>query len=63
MNTHFHGDHTGGDALFHKDGAVVVANVNVRNRLAAGTTNGLTGAKTPPVDRDALPTQTYTKSD
>ena len=31
----------------------------MRNRLAAGTTNGLTGAKTPPVPDDALPTQTY----
>jgi cyclase len=59
VNTHFHGDHTGGNALFHKDGATVVANVNVRTRLAAGTTNGLTGAKTPPVETDALPTQTY----
>lgn len=51
VNTHFHGDHTGGNALFHKDGATIVANVNVRNRLAAGTTNGLTGAKTPPAQR------------
>ena len=60
VNTHFHGDHTGGNALFHKDGATVVAHINVRKRLAAGTTNGLTGAKTPPVDADALPTKTYT---
>jgi cyclase len=59
VNTHFHGDHTGGNALFHKDGATIVANVNVRNRLAAGTTNGLTGAKTPPAETDALPTETY----
>jgi glyoxylase-like metal-dependent hydrolase (beta-lactamase superfamily II) len=59
VNTHFHGDHTGGDAAFHKDGATVVAQINVRRRLAAGTTNGLTGAKTPPVEADGLPTQTY----
>jgi glyoxylase-like metal-dependent hydrolase (beta-lactamase superfamily II) len=59
VNTHFHGDHSGGNGPFHKDGAIVVANVNVRNRLAAGTTNGLTGAKTPPVADDALPAQTY----
>jgi cyclase len=61
VNTHFHGDHTGGNALFHKDGAVIVANLNVRKRLAAGTTNGLTGVKTPLADADALPTKTYTK--
>jgi cyclase len=59
VNTHYHGDHTGGNAAFHKDGAIVVANVNVRNRLAAGTTNGLTDVKTPPMADDALPTQTY----
>jgi cyclase len=59
VNTHFHGDHTGGNALFHKDGATVVAEINVRTRLAAGTTNGLTGVKTPPADADALPTKTY----
>jgi cyclase len=59
VNTHFHGDHTGGNALFHKDGATVVAEVNVGKRLAAGTTNGLTGVKTPPADPDALPTKTY----
>src|SRR5256885_5040569 len=34
VNTHFHGDHTGGNAPFSKDGAVVVAEVNVKNRLA-----------------------------
>jgi cyclase len=60
VNTHFHGDHTGGNALFHKDGAIVVAQINVRRRLAAGTTNGLTGLKTPPADADTLPTRTYT---
>ena len=59
VNTHFHGDHTGGNALFHKDGATVVAQINVRQRLASGTTNGLTGAKTPPADADTLPTMTY----
>jgi cyclase len=59
VDTHFHGDHTGGNALFHKDGAIIVAQINVKNRLAAGTTNGLTGVKTPPADPDALPSQTY----
>src|SRR5437764_13819010 len=43
VNTHFHGDHTGGNAPFSKDGPVVVAEVNVNNRLASGTTNCLNG--------------------
>jgi glyoxylase-like metal-dependent hydrolase (beta-lactamase superfamily II) len=60
VNTHFHGDHTGGNAPFAKDGATVVSEVNVKTRLAAGTTNGLTGAKTPPATAEALPAKTYT---
>jgi glyoxylase-like metal-dependent hydrolase (beta-lactamase superfamily II) len=60
INTHFHGDHTGGNESFAKDGATVVSQVNVKNRLAAGTTNGLTGATTPPAPQGALPSDTYT---
>jgi cyclase len=60
INTHYHGDHTGGNALFHKDGATVVAQDNIRVRLAAGNApNGLTGAKMAPQPADALPTDTY----
>ena len=60
MNTHFHGDHTGGDAAFAGDGAVITAHENVRKRLAEGTVNGLTGGKTPPVTGAGLPTNVYT---
>jgi cyclase len=60
INTHFHGDHVGGNEPFSRDGAIVIAEVNVKNRLAAGTTNGLTGVKTPPGSPAALPTKTYT---
>jgi len=60
VNTHFHGDHVGGNEPFARDGATVVSEVNVKNRLAAGTTNGLTGVKTPPVPQAALPSKTYT---
>jgi glyoxylase-like metal-dependent hydrolase (beta-lactamase superfamily II) len=59
IDTHYHGDHTGGNAAFHKDGATIVAQDNIRVRLAAGTANGLTGNKTAPVAADALPTDTY----
>jgi len=59
INTHYHGDHTGGNEGFAKDGATIVAHVHVKSRLAAGTTNGLTGAKTPPAAAGALPTETY----
>lgn len=62
INTHFHGDHTGGNAPFAKDGVIVVAQKNVKKRLAEGSVNGLTGAKTPPAAADALPAKTYTGS-
>lgn len=60
IDTHFHGDHTGGNELFAKDGAEVIADPNVKARLAAGTTNFLTGAKVPPAPPGALPSKTYT---
>src|SRR6266852_2042833 len=59
VNTHFHGDHTGGNDNFAKDGIPIVAHDNIRLRLAGGTQNGLTGAKTPPREADALPKETY----
>ncbi len=60
VNTHFHGDHTGGNEPFARDGVTIVSEINVKKRLAAGTTNGLTGVKTPPVPEAALPAKTYT---
>lgn len=60
VNTHYHGDHTGGNEPFTKDGVIVVAQENVKKRLEAGTVNGLTGAKVPPAPAGALPTDTYT---
>src|SRR5882757_1038217 len=60
VNTHFHGDHTGGNENFAKDGVTVVAHDNIRVRLAAGTISGLTGAKVASRPAEALPKQTYT---
>lgn len=59
VNTHYHGDHVGGNANFAKDGAIIVAHDNIRVRLAAGTINGLTGARVAPLPAEALPKQTY----
>jgi cyclase len=59
VDTHFHGEQTGGNAPFHHDGAVIVAQDNVRVRLLAGTTNGLSYNKSPPAQADAIPTETY----
>jgi glyoxylase-like metal-dependent hydrolase (beta-lactamase superfamily II) len=60
VNTHFHGDHTGGNGEFaSKDKATVVAHRNLALRLEHGTTNGLSGQKTAPVAKEAIPAQTY----
>ena len=59
INTHYHGDHTGGNENFAKDGVIIVAHDNLRTRLAAGTINGLTGAKVAPRPAEALPKETY----
>lgn len=34
LNTHWHGDHTGGNAFFGEKGANIIASANVRRRLA-----------------------------
>jgi cyclase len=61
VNTHFHGDHTGGNANFQKDGAIVIAQDNIRLRLAAGgNKNGTNGQAQPPSPADGVPKQTYT---
>ena len=59
ITTHYHGDHTGGVERFQNDGAIGVAQDNIRVRLAAGTINGITGNKTPPRAEAGIPKQTY----
>lgn len=59
INTHYHGDHTGGNENFAKDGVTIVGHDNIRVRLAAGTRSGLGGNPTPAAPAQALPTDTY----
>lgn len=59
INTHYHGDHTGGNEHFGK-AAPIVAHENVRERLAAGTTGW--GRTVPPAPKDALPVVTFRDS-
>jgi cyclase len=55
VNTHFHGDHTGGNEVFGRE-APVLAHENVRKRLAAGS------GQTPPASKGALPVVTFNSS-
>jgi glyoxylase-like metal-dependent hydrolase (beta-lactamase superfamily II) len=59
INTHFHGDHTGGNALFGKDGTIV-AHENVRRRLAEPPVRE--GRADPPAPAVALPVITFSRS-
>jgi len=61
INTHYHGDHTGGNAIFQKD-APVIAQDNVRKRLEAGGkagNNGSVAMDFKPSSKDALPIITF----
>lgn len=57
INTHWHGDHTGGNENHGKAGAVIVAHDNVRKRMSAGQL--LRGENVPPASKDALPVVTF----
>jgi cyclase len=57
VNTHWHGDHSGGNENLGKAGAIIMAHDNVRVRLAAGGT--IAGNAVPPAAKAALPVITY----
>jgi cyclase len=62
INTHWHGDHSGGNENLGKAGAIIMAHDNVRVRLAAGGVSGAgtSGARTIAVaPAAALPVITY----
>src|SRR5207237_6743847 len=40
INTHYHGDHTGGNEPFNNAGSTIIAHDNVRKRLETGGTAG-----------------------
>lgn len=61
INTHYHGDHTGANALFQKD-APVIAQDNVRKRLESGGQGGNLGSvkfDSKPQPGEALPIITF----
>src|SRR5271169_3848390 len=62
INTHYHGDHTGGNAPFANTGSTVIAQDNVRKRLETGGTAGNGGSlkmDIPPAPKVALPVITF----
>jgi glyoxylase-like metal-dependent hydrolase (beta-lactamase superfamily II) len=59
VNTHLHGDHSGGNENFKKMGVTVVAQEHVRTRMSKETVNRTTQQTTPPRDHDAWPVITF----
>jgi len=60
VNTHWHGDHTGGNENMGKAGALLVAHENVRRRMSSEQFIALFGNKIPASPEDALPVVTFT---
>ena len=56
LNTHWHGDHVGGNEYFGQK-ATIIAHDNVRKRMAEGAT--IMGDKVPPASKGALPIITF----
>ena len=59
LNTHWHGDHTGGNPVFGKQ-APVIAHTNVRKRLM--TEQHISGRTIPAAPQDAWPVLTFEES-
>lgn len=59
LNTHWHGDHTGSNAVFGPE-ATIIAQSNVRRRLENGGV--VLGSKVDPVTKEALPVITFDES-
>ena len=59
LNTHWHGDHTGGNEAFGRGGALLVAQDAVRTRLAAGQYMKVFSRQVPPAPPAALPVVTF----
>jgi cyclase len=62
IDTHYHSDHSDGNAAFGARGAMIIATENLRKRLENGSTGGNGGAikfQQPPSPKAALPLITY----
>lgn len=60
INTHWHSDHTGGNAAFGTGGAVIVAHDNVRRQLSVETFMKAFNSKEEPAPEVARPVITFT---
>lgn len=59
LNTHWHGDHTGGNEAFGNAGAIIVAHDNTRVRMTTEQLREIFGQTFPPAPPAALPIVTF----
>ena len=59
INTHWHGDHTGGNVNLGKAGALIVAQDNVRKRLSSEQFIEFLRNKQAPLPKEGLPVITF----
>ena len=59
VNTHWHGDHTGGNEAFGNAGAIIVAHDNTRVRMTEEQLRQIFNTSYPPRPEDALPIVTF----
>jgi glyoxylase-like metal-dependent hydrolase (beta-lactamase superfamily II) len=59
LNTHWHGDHTGGNENLGNAGAIIVAHDNVRKRMSAEQFIAAMNQKVPAAPHAALPVVTF----
>jgi cyclase len=62
INTHYHGDHTGGNEKLGQGGTLIVSHDNVRERLISGAYIGAFNMNLPPTAKEGLPVVTFSKN-
>lgn len=61
INTHWHGDHTGGNEALGRNGAVIIAHANVRKRMSSEQFIAAMGSKVEASPAGALPVVTFSQ--
>ena len=61
INTHYHGDHTGGNENLGQGGTLIFSHHNVRERLSSGTFIAAFNVKREALSREGLPVVTFSE--
>jgi glyoxylase-like metal-dependent hydrolase (beta-lactamase superfamily II) len=59
INTHYHGDHVGGNETLGKTGSVIIAHDNIRRRMSTDQFNHFFNDTTPAYPPESLPVVTF----